>query len=133
MSQLSHPLYMVENMAYDDFRAGWAARGALEHEGGWGPAPPETPEKAWRKYKGIPEPPPVFECPACGTSPMVKRKNRLDGTIFLGCPKFPNCRGTRDEYGGQPRTGKHRFDWTYDDYEGPDWDDDDGYYGEEPF
>tara|TARA_B100000700_G_C15060712_1_gene865552 strand:- start:1592 stop:6208 length:4617 start_codon:yes stop_codon:yes gene_type:complete len=33
-------------------------------------------------------------CPKCG-SKMVKRKNRSQGNYFLGCSKFPSCRGTR--------------------------------------
>ena len=33
-------------------------------------------------------------CPRCGAA-MVERRNRQDGTAFLGCTRFPDCRGTR--------------------------------------
>ncbi len=39
----------------------------------------------------------AVECPACG-SPMVKRtagRGANAGRSFWGCPKYPNCRGTR--------------------------------------
>src|SRR5215216_262664 len=32
-------------------------------------------------------------CPDCG-SPMVSRRNRSTGEPFLGCTRFPACRGT---------------------------------------
>ena len=34
------------------------------------------------------------DCPTCGT-PMIKRTNRRSHEAFWGCPKYPNCRGTR--------------------------------------
>ena len=34
-------------------------------------------------------------CPSCN-GPMVRRKNRKDGSSFWGCRKYPRCRGTRD-------------------------------------
>lgn len=34
-------------------------------------------------------------CPTCG-SPMVRRRRRSDGAEFWGCPRYPQCRGTRD-------------------------------------
>ncbi len=46
----------------------------------------------------IPKPTAVLaaspDCPNCGT-PMVKRANRRSREAFWGCPKYPNCRGTR--------------------------------------
>lgn len=33
-------------------------------------------------------------CPRCG-SPMVERTNRTTGESFLGCDRYPKCRGTR--------------------------------------
>lgn len=33
-------------------------------------------------------------CPKCG-SPMVERANRKTGDEFLGCSRYPKCRGTR--------------------------------------
>jgi ssDNA-binding Zn-finger/Zn-ribbon topoisomerase 1 len=33
-------------------------------------------------------------CPRCG-GPMVERTNRQTGEAFLGCRRFPDCRGTR--------------------------------------
>lgn len=33
-------------------------------------------------------------CPACGGL-MVTRTNKRDGSTFWGCPKYPQCRGTR--------------------------------------
>lgn len=33
-------------------------------------------------------------CPRCA-APMVQRKNRRTGEVFLGCSRFPGCRGTR--------------------------------------
>lgn len=33
-------------------------------------------------------------CPSCNGA-MVKRKNRKTGESFLGCSRFPKCRGTR--------------------------------------
>lgn len=34
------------------------------------------------------------KCPKCGAN-MVKRPNRKTGADFLGCSKFPECRGSR--------------------------------------
>lgn len=34
------------------------------------------------------------ECPRCGAK-MVTRNNRKTGEAFLGCTKFPQCKGTR--------------------------------------
>lgn len=34
-------------------------------------------------------------CPACG-QPLVARFRRSDGLPFLGCSRFPDCRGARD-------------------------------------
>lgn len=36
----------------------------------------------------------IPDCPSCG-APMVKRTNRRSHEAFWGCPKYPNCRGTR--------------------------------------
>lgn len=33
-------------------------------------------------------------CPVC-EMPSIERKNGKDGTSFLGCSQYPNCRGTR--------------------------------------
>lgn len=35
------------------------------------------------------------KCPECGET-MVVRTNHRYGTTFWGCPKYPECRGTRD-------------------------------------
>lgn len=35
----------------------------------------------------------VNTCPRCA-APMVQRKNRRTGEVFLGCSRFPACRGT---------------------------------------
>jgi ssDNA-binding Zn-finger/Zn-ribbon topoisomerase 1 len=34
------------------------------------------------------------KCPKC-ESPMNVRVNRAEGTEFLGCSKYPDCKGTR--------------------------------------
>jgi len=34
------------------------------------------------------------KCPKC-ESPMNVRVNRQEGTEFLGCSKYPECKGTR--------------------------------------
>ena len=34
------------------------------------------------------------KCPKCGES-MVKRKNKSTMEEFLGCSKYPECKGTR--------------------------------------
>jgi hypothetical protein len=34
-------------------------------------------------------------CPRCGST-MVRRQRRSDGAVFLGCSRFPRCRGTRE-------------------------------------
>jgi hypothetical protein len=34
------------------------------------------------------------ECPRCGAT-MVTRRNRETGDAFLGCSRFPACKGTR--------------------------------------
>jgi restriction system protein len=41
-----------------------------------------------------PAPPLRLPCPKCGAA-MVKRLNRQTGDHFLGCAKYPACRGTR--------------------------------------
>jgi len=35
------------------------------------------------------------ECPRCG-EPLTVRKNRRDGTLFLGCDGYPSCRFTEE-------------------------------------
>lgn len=35
------------------------------------------------------------ECPKCGDSKMLLRSNRLTGSKFFGCRRYPDCRGTR--------------------------------------
>lgn len=34
------------------------------------------------------------QCPECG-APMVVRTNRLNGSEFLGCSRYPDCTETR--------------------------------------
>ena len=36
----------------------------------------------------------TLACPQCGTT-IVLRTNRKEGNQFWGCPKYPQCRGTR--------------------------------------
>ncbi len=36
----------------------------------------------------------VPECPKCGAA-MLRRENRRTHEVFWGCPKYPECRGTR--------------------------------------
>lgn len=36
----------------------------------------------------------VVRCPRCGAN-MVERVNRKSGELFLGCSKYPRCKGTR--------------------------------------
>lgn len=36
-----------------------------------------------------------FKCPVCN-SPMVERTNRTSGEKFLGCSRYPGCRGSRN-------------------------------------
>jgi len=43
-------------------------------------------------------------CPKCG-GPMVERTNSTDGSTFLSCEDFSDCRGTRNLGGGRPRRG----------------------------
>ena len=38
--------------------------------------------------------PTAITCPDCGWA-MIKRRNRRTGEAFLGCSRFPACRGTR--------------------------------------
>ncbi len=38
---------------------------------------------------------PDTACPVCA-APMVRRSRRADGAAFLGCSRYPACRGTRD-------------------------------------
>lgn len=38
---------------------------------------------------------PDTTCPVCA-APMVRRSRRADGAAFLGCSRYPACRGTRD-------------------------------------
>lgn len=33
-------------------------------------------------------------CPQCGAN-MLERRNKSSGDVFLGCSRFPSCRGTR--------------------------------------
>jgi hypothetical protein len=41
-------------------------------------------------------------CPRCGST-MVRRTNSQSGEPFLGCSRFPGCRGTRPLAGGSSR------------------------------
>src|SRR5688572_18539020 len=43
-----------------------------------------------------------IECPRCGAV-MVERRNRSSGEFFLGCSRYPDCRGTRPQPGGASR------------------------------
>jgi hypothetical protein len=36
-----------------------------------------------------------LQCPRCRAS-MIRRRNRMDGSEFWGCPNFPRCRGKRE-------------------------------------
>lgn len=48
--------------------------------------------------------PRTVACPRCG-SPMLTKTNRSTGDPFLGCSRFPDCRGTRQgATGGYPVT-----------------------------
>lgn len=38
--------------------------------------------------------PTVSPCPRCGAR-MVERRNRRNGNLFLGCSRYPDCKGTR--------------------------------------
>jgi len=38
---------------------------------------------------------PLPRCPRCGSA-MVRRERRSDGAPFLGCSRYPECRGIRD-------------------------------------
>lgn len=69
------------------------------------PIPSSTPDCNWCKYakritsnnfaNGRPaETASEATCPTCG-APMIKRKRRSDGAEFLGCTKYPECKGTR--------------------------------------
>jgi DNA topoisomerase-1 len=49
------------------------------------PAPPKRP---------VPDVPVTQTCPKCG-GPMKLRPGR-DGSFFLGCAKYPKCRGTSE-------------------------------------
>lgn len=44
-----------------------------------------------------PEPSP-FKCPECNST-MYERTNRSTGEVFHGCSQYPDCTGTRDEFG----------------------------------
>ncbi|WP_413782776.1 topoisomerase DNA-binding C4 zinc finger domain-containing protein [Thalassovita sp.] len=35
-------------------------------------------------------------CPRCG-GPMIQRTNRRSGQPFLGCSRYPRCKGTRTQ------------------------------------
>ena len=54
----------------------------------------------------------VPECPDCRTRMQVKA-NKTSGNLFWGCPRYPDCTGTRqftdedqEKYGGGPRMPK---------------------------
>jgi restriction system protein len=49
-----------------------------------------------RETQSVPLLPP--NCPSCGTGMALRtaRKGANAGTQFWGCPRYPNCRGTRD-------------------------------------
>jgi ssDNA-binding Zn-finger/Zn-ribbon topoisomerase 1 len=50
----------------------------------------------------------MASCPQCGSS-MAVRYRRVDGRPFLGCTRYPACRGTRGySNGGQRRPGSSR-------------------------
>lgn len=37
----------------------------------------------------------TIECAECGAPYMIIRENSHNKTRFLGCPNYPQCRGTR--------------------------------------
>jgi ssDNA-binding Zn-finger/Zn-ribbon topoisomerase 1 len=43
-------------------------------------------------------------CPVC-FGPMRERRRRRDNHPFLGCQKFPKCRGTRETVSNQVLEG----------------------------
>ena len=54
------------------------------------PAPPPKGEK---KAEDVPDVPIAQECPECGGS-MKLRKSRFGPGFYLGCTKYPKCKGT---------------------------------------
>jgi ssDNA-binding Zn-finger/Zn-ribbon topoisomerase 1 len=46
-------------------------------------------------------------CPKCG-APMVERRRYRDNAIFLGCSRFPECKGIRQ---ADRHYGLHRMIW----------------------
>ena len=53
------------------------------------PPPPEKKPKAAAPQVEVTE-----TCPECG-SPMRLQKSRFGGRYFLGCTKYPKCKGTK--------------------------------------
>lgn len=47
-------------------------------------------------------------CPQCG-SEMVDRRNGFTGEIFLGCTRFPRCRGTRSYKPSEQKEAAERY------------------------
>jgi restriction system protein len=65
--------------------------------GGASVTPSDQPSPQHTTFHPVPEPAAAMDanaCPRCA-APMVQRKNRRTGEVFLGCPRFPECRGTR--------------------------------------
>ena len=69
----------------------------------------------------MPEPQYEPTCPRCGDA-MVRRIRRSDGTPFLGCSRFPQCRGTRQlspAYASRREPARYSSERQFDDPEGP--------------
>jgi DNA topoisomerase III len=39
----------------------------------------------------------IWDCPKCPTGKLVHRVNRKEGTRFLGCTNYPECKYTQPE------------------------------------
>lgn len=64
------------------------------------PTEPERVEYFMERFKGeirnaYAEAKEIVACPKC-SYPMTKRKTKADGREFLGCLRYPECKGTRN-------------------------------------
>ncbi len=59
----------------------------------------------------------ILGCPDC-QAPMVQRRRARDGHPFMGCTKFPKCRGTRErgDMSGDSQDDDPRHDGWVDDF-----------------
>ncbi len=48
----------------------------------------------------------VWNCPEAGCNgKLIRRKNKIDGSPFLGCTRFPKCRYTQKDESNSDEEG----------------------------